>query len=78
MNMEQLTPIQRIAYEAVCEITEAKQGVREPCVAHIREIRNSLDVEITEALRTLCRRGFLSVSLDVNKTPMFRITDTNP
>lgn len=68
-----LTPIQRIAYDAVCEILDTKRGAVEPCVAHINEIRNSINVELMEALRDLCRRKILSVRLDVNKNPMFQI-----
>ena len=67
-----LTPLQAIAYEAVREIIEMKQGTVEPCMAHINEIRNSINVELTEALRELCRKGMLTVSLDLNKKPMFK------
>lgn len=69
----ELTPIQRLAYELVKEIYEAKQGNVEPCFAHISEIRNSINVELMEALRELCRRNILSVSLDLNKNPMFQL-----
>lgn len=72
-KMTTLTPIQQIAYEAVSEIIETRQGAVEPCVAHINEIRNSVNIELTEALRELCRNGTLSVSIDVNKNPMFKI-----
>lgn len=67
-----LTPLQAIAYEAVREIVDMKQGAVEPCMAHINEIRNSINVELTEALRELCRKGMLAVSLDRNKNPMFK------
>lgn len=69
----QLTPIQQLAYEAVVEIIEVKTGQTEPCVARLSEVRNSFNAELTEALRELCRRGILGVSLDLNKNPMFRI-----
>lgn len=68
-----LTDMERLAYEAVSEITEMKRGTVIPCLAHIREVRNSMNVELTEALRELCRKGLLSVNLDVNKNPMFKI-----
>lgn len=71
--MEELTTFQRIAYEAVKEITDTKEGVVEPCMAHINEIHNSIKVELTEALRELCRRGVLAVHLDLNKNAMFQI-----
>lgn len=71
----ELTLIQEVALGLIQEILEAKQGRVEPCVAHISEIRNSMSVELTEALRELCRKGVLSVSLDVNKNPMFRIKE---
>lgn len=45
-----LNPTQRLAYDAVIEILDAKRGYVEPCVAHIDEIRNSIDVELLEAL----------------------------
>ena len=67
-----LTPLQTIAYEAVREIIDVKQGAVEPCMAHINEIRNSINVELTEALRELCRKGMLTASLDLNKKPMFK------
>lgn len=68
-----ITPLQRIVYDLVMEIIEIKTGAVEPCVAHIKEIRQSLSVEVLEASRGLCRAGVLSASLDVNKNPMFRI-----
>lgn len=34
--------LRKILYDIIKEITDAKQGVVEPCVAHISEIRNSL------------------------------------
>ena len=71
-NASGLTPLQAIAYEAVREIIDMKQGAVEPCMAHINEIRNSINVELTEALRELCRNGLLTVSLDLNKKPMFK------
>lgn len=71
--MEELTPIQRIAYDAISEIIEMKRGNVVPCVAHITEIRNSINVELMEALRSLCRQEVLSVGLDLNKNPMFSI-----
>lgn len=73
MNADELTPIERIAYEAIEEITETKRDSVDPCVAHINEIRNSMNVELMEALRTLCRKGVLSVGLGLNKNPMFQI-----
>lgn len=72
MNKD-LTPMQRIAYDAVCEIVEMKRGNVEPCMAHIREIRNSVNVELTEALRELFRKGILGCNLDIAKNPMFSI-----
>ena len=71
--MNGLTPLQQIAYDAVFEILDMKRGAVEPCLAHISEIRNSINVELMEALRELCRRSYLSVSLDRNKNPMFQI-----
>lgn len=68
-----LTPLQQLVYDIVAEIIEAKQGVVEPCLAHINEIRNSMNVELMEALRELCRKGIVSVHMDVNKNPQFQI-----
>lgn len=68
-----LTPLQRMVYDTVKEITEAKQGNTDPNFALITEIRNSLHVELMEALRDLCRLGILAYSLDVNRNPMFKI-----
>ena len=66
-------PMQRLAYDTVVEILDIKRGTVEPCMAHINEIRNSLNVELMEALRELCRLGILFVSIDINKNPMFSI-----
>lgn len=68
-----LTPLQATVFETVCEILDMKRGAVEPCMAHINEIRNSINIELMEALRELCRRGMLSVSIDVNKNPMFQL-----
>lgn len=68
-----LTPLQQLVYEIVAEIIEAKQGVVEPCLAHINEIRNSMNVELMEALRGMCRNGIVSVHMDINKNPQFQI-----
>ena len=69
----EVTPMQRLAYDAIEEIINLKRGNIEPCMAHITEIRNSINTEILEALRELYRRGVLSVSIDLNKNPMFSI-----
>lgn len=67
------TPMQRIAYDTIAEILDLKRGNVEPCLAHINEIRNSLNIELTEALRELCRNGVLSYHIDINKNPQFSI-----
>lgn len=72
-DIDSLTPMQRFAYEAVEEITDAKTGVVEPCMAHIHEIRDTLNKGLTEALRELYRKGILSVNFEINKHPMFQI-----
>ena len=66
-------PMQRLAYDTVVEILDIKRGTVEPCMAHINEIRNSLNVELMEVLRGLCREGVLACHLDINKNPMFSI-----
>lgn len=66
-------PMQRLAYDTVVEILDIKRGTVEPCMAHISEIRNSLNVELMEVLRGLCREGVLACHLDINKNPMFSI-----
>lgn len=73
MANTEYTAMHRIAYETVCEILDTKRDTVEPCMAHINEIRNSFNVELMEALRELCRRDILAVSLDINKNPMFTI-----
>lgn len=69
----ELTPMQRLAYETIAEILEIKRGNTEPCVAHITEIRNSMSVELMEALRGLYIKGIISVGKDLNQNPMFQI-----
>lgn len=71
--MENLTLTQRLAYESVKEILETKEGTVEPCLAHINEIRNSLNGDLMEALRELCRKGVLCYHIDINKNLMFSI-----
>lgn len=65
--------MQRLAYDTVVEILDIKRGTVEPCMAHINEIRNSLNVELMEALRELYRKGVLAYHADINKNPMFSI-----
>lgn len=69
----ELTPLQTWLYGTIRDILEGKEGVVEPCVAHIREIRNSLKVEVEEALTDMCRKKVLTFSRDVNGNPMFKI-----
>lgn len=69
----EVTPMQRLAYDAIEEIINLKRGNVDPCVAHINEIRNSLNVELMEALRELYRKGVLEHHADINKNPMFSI-----
>lgn len=65
--------MQKMAIEAIEEILEFKAGSVEPCVAHISEIRNSLNVNLMESLRDLYRKGVITVQLDINKQPMFQL-----
>lgn len=71
--MDETNPMRRIAYDAIAEIIDLKQDVQEPALAHISEIRNSLNVELMDALRGLYREGVLACHLDINKNPMFSI-----
>lgn len=71
--MEALTTWQQTAYDAIAEILEVKGDTVVPCVAHISEIRNSVNIELMEALRELYRKGIVSVTFDKNKNPMFQI-----
>lgn len=71
--MDNLSALERIAYEAIAEILEVKGDTVVPCVAHISEIRNSMNVELMEALRELYRKGIVSVIMDKNKNPQFQI-----
>lgn len=70
---EQTSPLRKIVYDIVEEIIDMKRDSVVPCMAHINEIRNSLNVELLETLRSLCRDGIIGVSTDVNKNPMFFI-----
>lgn len=72
-NESELTPLQTWLYGTIRDILEGKEGVVEPCVAHIMEIRNSINIEVMEALREMCRKKVLTVTLDVNHNPMFKI-----
>lgn len=68
--------LRQLIIESVRDITEMKRGDTEPCVARMEEIRNSINIEVTECLRGLCREKILAVSMDVNKRPMFKILNT--
>lgn len=70
---EQTSPLRKIVYDIVEEIIDMKRDSVVPCMAHINEIRNSMNVELLETLRGLCRDGIIGVSTDVNKNPMFFI-----
>lgn len=70
-----LTPIQKIALDTVAEILDMKRDTVAPCLAHVKEIRNSVNVELMEALRELCRRRILKCHLDINKNPQFDLTN---
>lgn len=65
--------LRQYIYEIISEIVEAKRGTVEPCMAHIDEIRKSINIEVMEALRAMAREGVLSYSIDINKKPMFQI-----
>lgn len=65
--------LRQYVYNIISEIIEAKQGVVEPCLAHIDEIRNSINVEVLEILRNLYREGVIEYRIDLNKKPMFKI-----
>ena len=71
--MMELTPIQSIAYDIISEILETKHGEVEPCVATLNEVKKSINVELMDALRELCRNDVLSVQKDINKNPIFKI-----
>lgn len=69
--MEDSTTFRQLVLDTIEEILESKRGAVAPCMAHISEIRNSLNVELMEVLRDLCRRGVLEYHIDLNKNPMF-------
>lgn len=74
-TQQQPNPFRQLIYEIVCEIIDTKQGAVVPCYAHIGEIRNALNVELMEALRGLCRENLLQYHIDLNKNPMFELTE---
>lgn len=71
--MMKLTPMQSIAYDIISEILETKHGEVDPCVATLNEVKKSINVELMDALRELCRKDVLSVQIDINKNPIFKI-----
>lgn len=69
---EEMTEMQRRAYDAVREIQEVKREAgMQPDAASIAEIGNSLMVELKEALNELVMSGKLSWHKNVNGTPFF-------
>lgn len=74
ITSDSLPSFQRVAFDLVCEIQSIKQEQgREPSYATMHEVVNSMKVELTEALRQLCRSGVLECHVNVNKIPMFSI-----
>lgn len=71
--MENSITFHQLVLDIVSEILDSKRGAVAPCMAHISEIRNSLNVELMEVLRGLCREGILEYHPDLNKNPMFTI-----
>lgn len=66
--------MQRRAYEAVREIQEVKRQVgRQPDAASLAEVKNSLTVELEEALNALVLSGKLAWHKNVNGMPFFTI-----
>lgn len=55
--MDETNPMRRMAYDAIAEIIDLKQGVQAPALAHISEIRNSLNVESYGSTAGLMPRG---------------------
>lgn len=60
------TFLREYIYEIISEIIETKQGAVEPCMAHIDEIRKSINIEVMEVLRAMAREGVLSYSIVVS------------
>lgn len=71
--MEEQITFRELVYDTVNEIIETKSGSTSPCLAHITEIRNAINVELMEVLRELCREGLLGYHIDIAKNPMFEI-----
>lgn len=67
------TFLREYIYEIISETIETKQGAVEPCMAHIDEIRKSVNVELMECLRGMSHDGVPAYSIDINKRPMFKI-----
>lgn len=67
------TTFRQLVLDTVTEILETKQGSVAPCMAHISEIRNAINVELMEVLRDLCRTGVLQYHIDIAKNPMFTL-----
>ena len=75
-NGTALTPVQQMAYDAVREIVDIKQGNNQaPALASLTEVNNMFHAEILEALRELYRRGLITHHTSINKIPMFGIKE---
>lgn len=69
-----LTPMERIALDAVSEIQDIKRNEGGyPDYAALDEIINSLRAEMLEALRRLYRKGLVTHHLNVNGTSLFGV-----
>lgn len=71
-----MTPLQRIAYDAIKEIQEVKRSTgTDPDRVSIVEIKNSIMIELKEAINQLAREGVLEWHKTVNGIPMFGVKE---
>lgn len=69
-----LTPMERIALDAVSEIQDIKRNNgNQPDYAMLDEIINSLRAEVLESLRDLYRKGFITHHHNINGISLFGV-----
>lgn len=60
-----------LAMSHIQRIERQKKGRVVPESVHIHELQEAIQGDLTQALDSLCKRGLLNCSSDINKNQMF-------
>lgn len=71
-----MTPLQQLIYDSISEIQSMKRdGGKAPDLATMRELDNSIQVEIKESINQLVRNGLIIWHKDINGNLMFGVNN---